>query len=61
MVDYQKDDILFAGASVVDGSGKRDRYVADVLVRDGYIKSIIQERGKSNHANAQEKGVRVVD
>lgn len=60
MVDYQKDDILFAGASVVDGSGKRDRYVADVLVRDGYIKSI-QERGKSNHASAQEKGVRVVD
>lgn len=60
---HQKDDILFVGATVIDGSGETTRYKADVLVRDGYIKSINRDQvgSAAEVENARQQGVRVVD
>ena len=61
MTDYQQDDIVFVGASVVDGSGETSSYKADVLIRDGYIKSINRDQSPADLGSAREKGARVVD
>ncbi|KAK7757590.1 hypothetical protein SLS62_000605 [Diatrype stigma] len=61
MTTYQKDDILFVGVTVVDGSGDTAGYVADVLVRDGLIKSIRRDQAESESDSARQQGARVVD
>ncbi len=56
------DDILFANATVIDGSGS-SRYKANVVVRDGRIRSILRnEDGSISDDNgAADTSVRVID
>ena len=58
-------DILFANASIIDGSGSVPRYTASVLVRNGYIKQILRNSFSSSEPAELEKartdGVRVID
>ncbi len=69
MEAYQNDDILFAGATVIDGTGETPGYKADVLIRDGYIKSITKTTDRASGpgvgslaaAREQHDAVRVVD
>ncbi|RYP41924.1 hypothetical protein DL767_000661 [Monosporascus sp. MG133] len=61
MTNYQKGHILFAGATVVDGSGETPKYKADILVGDGYIRSINADPKGTEIESAREQGVRIVD
>ncbi|ORY70995.1 amidohydrolase 3 [Pseudomassariella vexata] len=56
MIEYQAGDIIFIGATIIDGTGTQNRYKADVLVRDGLIQSIGTELEKPS-----QDGVRIVD
>jgi N-acyl-D-amino-acid deacylase len=61
MANAREGDILFKGASVVDGTEHTPAYKADVLVRDGHIHSIRPNRDDNSDAVTADKTTRVID
>jgi N-acyl-D-amino-acid deacylase len=61
MANAREGDILFKGASVVDGTEHAPAYKADVLVRDGHIHSIRPNRDDNSDAVTADKTTRVID
>jgi N-acyl-D-amino-acid deacylase len=61
MANAREGDILFKGASVVDGTEHTPVYKADVLVRDGYIYSIRPNRDDNSGAITTDKTTKVID
>lgn len=55
-------DLLFKAASVVDGTGETVAFKADVLVRDGYINSIVRTNDRTENRNVTDNGnIRMID
>jgi N-acyl-D-amino-acid deacylase len=61
MANAREGDILFKGASVVDGTEHTPAYKADVLTRDGHIHSIRPYGDDSSDAITTLKSTRVID
>jgi N-acyl-D-amino-acid deacylase len=61
MANAREGDILFKGASVVDGTEHTPVYKADVLVRNGYIYSIRPNRDDNSGAITTDKTTKVID
>ena len=63
-MELQKEDILVLSASIIDGSGSKPRYKANVIVRNGLINSILRgdaEIPEADIVKLRELGCRVID
>ena len=58
-MDFDKSDILIFSATIVDGSGNKPRYQGSLIVRDGLIKSIIDQN--VDLTRAKESQCRIID
>ncbi|KAK0928376.1 hypothetical protein LTS16_002582 [Friedmanniomyces endolithicus] len=62
MATLQQGDIVFRSATVFDGTGSTPRYVASVVVRQGFIHSISQPTTLNDALKGDIKaGIRVID
>ncbi|KAM0723734.1 hypothetical protein Q7P37_000724 [Cladosporium fusiforme] len=61
MSNLSDGDTLFKAANVVDGTGQTSAFIANVLVRDGYIQSIRPPDDRIDLKELADRDVRVID